>query len=40
MTSASTARKFKTKGYVEKYNALGEPSTALGSGPSFYSAHQ
>ena len=40
MTSASTARKYKTKGYVEKYNTPGEPSTALGTGPSFYSVHQ
>jgi len=40
MTSASTARKFKTKGYVEKYTAPSDPSKALGSGPSFYSTHQ
>ncbi len=38
MTSASTARKFKTKGYVEKYTQQSE-QTVLGSGPSFYSAH-
>ena len=40
MTSASTARKFSTKDYVEKYNKVGGKSNALGSGPSFYSAHQ
>ena len=40
MTSASTARKFKTKGYVEKYTAPTDSSKVLGSGPSFYSAHQ
>ena len=40
MTSASTARKYKTKAYVEKYNTLGEAPTVLGSGPSYYSAHQ
>ena len=40
MTSASTARKYKTKGYVDKYNKAGEQSKVLGSGPSFYSAHQ
>ena len=40
MTSASTARKFKTKGYVEKYTAPNDSSKVLGSGPSFYSAHQ
>ena len=40
MTSASTARKFKTKGYVEKYTKSSEPTNVLGSGPSFYSAHQ
>ncbi|MGB0950621.1 MAG: hypothetical protein ACPGWQ_01290, partial [Poseidonia sp.] len=40
MTSASTARKFKTKGYVEKYTAPSDSSKVLGSGPSFYSAHQ
>ena len=40
MTSASTARKFKTKGYVEKYTESSESTRVLGSGPSFYSAHQ
>ena len=39
MTSASTARKFSTKAYVEKYNTA-KQTTLLGSGPSFYSAHQ
>jgi deoxyribodipyrimidine photo-lyase len=40
MTSASTARKYKTKAYVEKYTTLSDAPTALGSGPSYYSAHQ
>ena len=40
MTSASTARKYKTKDYVEKYNTTDERASALGSGPSYYSAHQ
>ena len=39
MTSASTAKKFRTKAYVEKYNTSTQTSL-LGSGPSFYSAHQ
>jgi len=40
MTSASTARKYKTKAYVEKYNGDARQSTLLGSGPGFYSTHQ
>ena len=40
MTSASTARKFKTKAYVEKYTASNESSTALSPTTSFYSMHQ
>jgi deoxyribodipyrimidine photo-lyase len=40
MTSDSTARKFSTKAYVEKYNSGTSQTTLLGSGPSFYSAHQ
>jgi hypothetical protein len=40
MTSASTARKFKTKAYVERYNGDARQSTLLGSGPGFYSTHQ
>ena len=40
MTSASTARKYSTKEYVEKYNSAHQQTKALGSGPSFYSAHQ
>ena len=38
MTSASTARKYKTKQYVEKYS--GSAQAPLGSGPGFYSTHQ
>ncbi len=40
MTSASTARKYKTKAYVEKYNGDARQSALLGSGPGFYSTHQ
>ena len=40
MTSDSTARKFKTKGYVEKYTSGTSQATLLGSGPNFYSTHQ
>lgn len=39
MTSDSTARKFSTKSYIEKYNNGSRQRTLLGSGPSFYSAH-
>ena len=40
MTSASTARKYKTKAYVEKYSNVSEVKSVLGSGPSYYTAHQ
>jgi len=40
MTSASTARKYKTKSYVDKYAQASSQGQSLGSGPSFYSAHQ
>jgi len=40
MTSDSTKRKFNTKAYMEKYNNPRSVQTALGSGPSLYSAHQ
>ncbi len=40
MTSDSTKRKFNTKAYMEEYNNPRSVQTALGSGPSLYSAHQ
>ena len=40
MTSDSTKRKFNTKAYMEKYNNPSTVQSALGSGPSLYSAHQ
>jgi deoxyribodipyrimidine photo-lyase len=40
MTSDSTARKFKTKGYVAKYTSGTSQAALLGSGPNFYSTHQ